>query len=68
MAKKVVLAKDVDDNIPEISIYNGIGLVGINVEPHLDSASEEYMNQIYEASQHTAIYGTYFKYENIVYK
>lgn len=59
MAKKVVLAKDVDDNIPELSIYSGIGLVDINVEPHLDSASEEHMNEIYEASQHTVVYGIY---------
>lgn len=43
MAKKVVLAKYVD----------------INVEPHLDFASEEHMNEIYRASQHTAIYGIY---------
>lgn len=57
MAKKVVLAKDVNDNIPELSIYSGIGLVDINVEPHLDSASEEHMKEIYEASHHTVIYG-----------
>jgi peptidase E len=59
MAKRVVLAKDIDDNIPELSIYDGIGLVDINVEPHLDSASEEHMKEIYEASKYTTIYGIY---------
>lgn len=84
MARRVVLAKDINDNIPELAIYDGIGLVDINIEPHLDSASEEHMKDIYEASQFTTIYGlydnsfikivddnmniygTYFKYENIV--
>ncbi|ARC84928.1 peptidase S51 family protein [Clostridium argentinense CDC 2741] len=79
MAKRVVLAKDIDDNVIELSIYDGIGLVDINIEPHLDSASEDYMRDIYEASQYSAIYGiydntfikitniygTYFKYKNI---
>lgn len=59
MAKRVVLAKDVNDNIPELSIYDGIGLVDINIEPHLDSASEDHIRDIYEVSQHTAIYGIY---------
>lgn len=59
MAKRVVLAKDTDDNIPELSIYDGIGLVDINIEPHLDYASEEHMNEVYEASQYAAIYGIY---------
>lgn len=57
MAKRVVLAKDINDNIPELTIYDGIGLVDINIEPHLDSASEEHMKDIYEASHHTTIYG-----------
>lgn len=59
MAKRVVLAKDIDDNIPELSIYDGIGLVDINIEPHLDSASEEHMKDIYEASRYSTIYGIY---------
>lgn len=59
MAKKVVISKDVNDNIPELSIYSGIGLVDINVEPHLDSASEDHMKEIYEASHHSIIYGIY---------
>lgn len=59
MAKRVVLARDINDNIPDLSIYDGIGLVDINVEPHLDSASEEHMKEICEASQHATIYGIY---------
>ena len=60
MAKKVVLAKDVNDNIPELSIYDGIGLVDINIEPHLDSASKKHIEEdIYEASQFASIYGLY---------
>lgn len=59
MAKKVVLAKDENDNIPELSIYDGIGLVDINIEPHLDSASEEHLKEIYEASMYSTIYGIY---------
>lgn len=59
MAKRVVLSKDIDDNIPELSIYSGIGLVDINIEPHLDYASEEHMKEIYEASHYATIYGIY---------
>jgi len=59
MAKRVVLARDINDNIPELAIYEGIGIVDINVEPHLDSASEEHMKEVYEASQYTTIYGLY---------
>lgn len=59
MATRVVLAKDINDNIPKLAIYDGIGLVNINIEPHLDSASEEHMKDIYEASQITTIYGLY---------
>lgn len=59
MAKRVVLAKDIEDNVPELSIYDGIGLVDINIEPHLDSASEEHIKEVYEASHYTTIYGIY---------
>lgn len=59
MAKRVVLAKDIAYNVPELSIYDGIGLVDINIEPHLDSASKDHMKDIYEASQYSAIYGIY---------
>lgn len=59
MARRVVLAKDLNDNIPELSIYDGIGIVDINIEPHLDSANEEHMEDIYEASHYAIIYGIY---------
>ena len=59
MAKRVVLAKDVTDNIPELSIYEGIGLVDINIEPHLASASDEHINDLNEAAMHSDIYGIY---------
>jgi len=59
MAKRVVLARDIKDNIPDLSIYDGIGLVDINVEPHLDSASEDHIKEICEASQYATIYGIY---------
>lgn len=59
MAKRVVLPKDIYDNIPTLSIYDGIGLVDINIEPHLDSASEEHLKDIEEACQYTTIYGLY---------
>lgn len=59
MAKRVVLPKDIEDNIPELSIYDGIGLVDINIEPHLDTEGEEHMEDIYEASKYTTIYGLF---------
>lgn len=59
MAKRVVLAKDIDDNIPELAIYDGIGVVDINIEPHLDPANEEHMKDVYEAAHYTTIYGIY---------
>ena len=59
MAKRVVLPKDIEDNIPELSIYNGIGLVDINIEPHLDTEREKHMEEIYEASKYATIYGLF---------
>lgn len=59
MAKKVVLAKNIEENIPELITYDGIGLVDINVEPHFNSISEEHMKYIYEASHDSLIYGIY---------
>ena len=50
MAKKVILAKDVDDNIPELSIYDGIGITKINIEPHCDFYNIEYLKDLEEAS------------------
>ncbi|MEI5907962.1 Type 1 glutamine amidotransferase-like domain-containing protein [Bacillus spongiae] len=59
-AKKVVLAKDINDNIPPLSIYDGIGLVDINIEPHIDSARKKHIEEdIYEATRFITIYGVY---------
>jgi len=59
MAKRVVLARDVHDNVPELSIYEGIGLVDINIEPHIDLNRVEHIEDIKEAAKHNAIYGLY---------
>ena len=50
MANKVVLAKDIDDNIPQLSIYAGIGITDINIEPHCDFRNKEHWNNLIEAS------------------
>ena len=55
MAKKVVLAKDKDDGIPNLSIYKGIGITDINIEPHCDFRNEEHWKDIEEASQYSNI-------------
>lgn len=59
MAKRVVLAKDETDDIPELSIYDGIGLVEINVEPHLNEMTYEHRLEIEEAARYAPIYGLY---------
>lgn len=59
MAKQVVLARDINDNVPELSIYDGIGLVDVHIEPHLNEASEEHIRDIEEAALHAPIYGLY---------
>ena len=59
MAKRVVLAKDTQANIPSLSIYEGIGLVDINIEPHLDTKRVEHIEDIIEASTYATIYGLY---------
>ena len=50
MAKTVVLARDIDDGIPNLSIYKGIGITDINIEPHCDFRNEEHWKDIEEAS------------------
>lgn len=59
MAKRVVLARDVEDNVPELSIYEGIGLVDINIEPHIDLDRTEHIEDIKVASKYNKIYGLY---------
>ena len=53
MAKKVVLAKDIEDNIPNLSIYEGLGLTNINIEPHCDFRNKRHWEDLEEASIHT---------------
>ena len=57
MAEKVVLAKDESDNIPELSIYDGIGLVHLNIEPHINNMSNDHLAEVEEASKVTTIVG-----------
>ena len=51
MAKKVVLAKDPDDNIPELSIYEGLGITDINIEPHCEFENKEHWIELEKASE-----------------
>jgi len=55
MAKTVVLARDIDDGIPNLSIYKGIGITDINIEPHCDFRNEEHWKDIEEASLYSDI-------------
>lgn len=55
LAKKVVLPRDVSDNIPNLSIYGGIGVVNINVEPHCEFENKDHWNDIIEASYYSDI-------------
>jgi len=59
MACRVVLAKDIEDNIPELSVYEGLGLVNINIEPHLDLLRGEHLLAIKEAGKIAPIYCLY---------
>ena len=51
MAKNVAIARDIDDNIPDHSFYNGIGLVDINIEPHFDLNNTIHNKDIIEISK-----------------
>lgn len=55
MAENVVLARDLDDNIPDHSFYKGIGLVNINIEPHFDLNNSKHNPDIIEISQDNKI-------------
>lgn len=57
MAKKVVLARDLDENLLEMAQYDGIGLVDINIEPHLNKSSSEHIEDVKIASEVSPIYG-----------
>lgn len=47
---RVVLAKDIEDNIPDLSMYNGLGLTNINIEPHCDFKNKLHWEDLIEAS------------------
>lgn len=55
MADDVVLARDINDNIPDHSFYKGIGLVDINIEPHFDFNNLEHNQDIIEISKNNEI-------------
>ena len=53
MAKKVVLAKDLSDDIPSLSVYEGIGVSDYNIEPHCDFNDNIHFKDLIEASFYT---------------
>ncbi|MCH5323876.1 MAG: Type 1 glutamine amidotransferase-like domain-containing protein [Eubacterium sp.] len=57
MAKRVVLPRR--NFIPELSVYYGIGLVDINIDPHFDMSDEKHIEEIKEAALLSRIYGLY---------
>lgn len=57
MAKRVVLARDPDDDVPELSIYEGIGLVDLNIEPHINAASATHRADVEAAGKVSPIIG-----------
>ena len=59
MADRVVLARNIYDRSPQLEIYQGLGLVEINIEPHLDPVNAEHLDDILEASVHAPIYGLF---------
>lgn len=56
LAKRVVVARDIEDNIPETKVYKGIGLSNINIEPHCDFEDNNHWNDLLEASKINKIY------------
>ncbi len=59
MADRVVLARDLTDNIPALSVYEGLGLVSVNIEPHLDLSRQEHLEDIAEAAAVSPVYGLF---------
>lgn len=55
LSNRVVLAKDEDDNIPNLSIYEGIGITNINIEPHCDFKNTKHFSELEEASLYSPI-------------
>lgn len=55
LGTNIVLAKDESDNINELSMYEGIGISNINVEPHCDFKNEKHIEELEEASLYSPI-------------
>lgn len=55
MAQSVAIARDIHDNIPEHSFYEGIGITNINIEPHFDLNNIEHNKDIIEISKDNKI-------------
>lgn len=55
LAENVVLARDLEDDIPELSLYKGLGFTDINIEPHCDFKNKEHWKDIIEASYNSEI-------------
>lgn len=55
LSDRVVLAKDEDDNIPKLSIYDGLGITNINIEPHCDFKNAKHFVELEEASLYSPI-------------
>ncbi|MBP7403221.1 MAG: Type 1 glutamine amidotransferase-like domain-containing protein [Clostridia bacterium] len=51
MARRVVLARDVRDDVSETTVYEGIGLADIHVEPHWNEADAEHREDVRRAAR-----------------
>lgn len=51
-----VIYKD-DFNNYELVDYQGLGFIDLDIYPHFDSDSKEYMNEVLEVSKYTKIVG-----------
>ena len=56
MAKTVLVARDIEDNIPETMQYQGIGVTDINIEPHCEFDNIDHWKDLLEASKINKIY------------
>ena len=56
LAKKVVITKDEENNIPETMIYEWVGVTDINVEPYCEFEKVKHWHDILETSKINKIY------------
>ncbi len=56
MAKNVLVARDIEDNIPNTMQYPGIGVTNINIELHCEFDNVEHWKDLLEASKINKIY------------